>query len=368
MTDAELRRRRLAHQKLAGPGLASPTEVVRWLGAVQAQDYRAALWGIAQRTRGAVSEVDVERAIAERRVVRSWPMRGTLHLVAAEDLRWMLRHLAARTRRGMQGRLRQMGLEQSDFACAGEILGRALAGGGQLTRAEIYQALARGGVSTDGQRGIHIIGTLAVDGLICLGPHRGKQATFVLLEEWLPPSPVPPREEALAELARRYLTSHGPATAADLAWWAGLGLGEARAAIERAGLAGPGGWAGTGRARPGRAAASVHLLPPYDEYTVAYKDRSAIAEPVVADAVRGGVFAPVVAVDGKVVGIWRRRPTRRALEISVELMVPLAAAHQRALAAAAERLGQFVGLPAALAINHRGRRARAASPRRARRS
>jgi hypothetical protein len=367
VTDAELRRRRLARQHLTGRGLASPAEVVRWLGAVQAQDYRGALWGIAQRTRGA-SEADVERAIAERVLVRSWPMRGTLHLVAGEDLRWMLRYLAARTRRGMQGRLRQMGLEDDHFDRAGEILSRALAGGGQLTRAEIYQALAGGGLSTDGQRGIHIICTLAVEGLICLGPHRGKQATFVLLDEWLPPTRVPAREEALTGLARRYLQSHGPATAADFAWWAGLGLGDARAAIARAGLAGQGGWAGAGRARPGRAVASVHLLPPYDEYTVAYKDRSAIAQPSVADAVRGGVFAPVVVVDGKVVGIWRRRPTRRALEISVELMLPVAAAHQRALAAAAERLGRFVGLPVALAVKQRGRRAEPGSPRRARRS
>ena len=368
MTDAELRRRRLARQQLTGRGLGSPAEVVRWLGAVQAQDYRGALWAIAQRTRGAVSEADVERAIAERALVRSWPMRGTLHLVAAEDLRWMLRHLAARTRRGMQGRLRQMGLEEAHFARAREILSRALEGGGQMTRAEIYQALARGRLSTEGYRGMHIIGTLAVDGLICLGSHRGKQATFVLLEEWLPPAPVPAREEALAGLARRYLKSHGPATAADFAWWAGLGLGEARAAIERAGLAGQGGWAGAGRAPSGRAAASVHLLPPYDEYTVAYKDRSAIAEPAVAHAVHGGVFAPVVVVDGKVVGVWRRRPTRRALEVSVELVVPVAAGHQRALAAAAERLGRFVGLPAALAVKQRGRRARAGSPRPARRS
>ncbi len=367
MTDAELRRRRLAHQKLAGAGLRSPAEVVRWLGAVQAQDYRGALWGIAQRTRGAVSEADVERAIAERALVRSWPMRGTLHLVAAEDLRWMLRHLAARTRRGMQGRLRQMGLEEAHFARAGEILRRALEGGGQLTRAEIYQALAGGGLSTDGFRGIHIICTLAVDGLLCLGPHRGKQATFTLLEEWLPPAAIPARDEALAELARRYLQSHGPATAADFAWWAGLGLGDARAAIERAGLAGQGGWAGAGRARSGRAAASVHLLPPYDEYTVAYKDRSAIAQPALPDAVRGGVFAPVVVVDGKVAGIWRRRPTRRALAISVELVVPVAAAHQRALTAAAERLGRFVGLPVELAVKQRGRRARAGSARPARR-
>jgi hypothetical protein len=369
VTDAEIRRRRLARQKLGGQGLGSPAEVVRWLGAVQAQDYRGALWGIAQRTRGA-SEADVERAIAERRVVRSWPMRRTLHLVAAGDLRWMLRHLASRMIRGMAGRWRQLGLEAADLARAGRLIERALEGGRQLTRAEIYQALAVGGVSPAGQRGIHLVSALAMQGLVCFGPHRGKQPTFVLLEEWLPAAPVLERDEAMAELALRYVASHGPATAADLAWWAGLPLGEARRAIEaaRPRVAVRDGYAiAASGPRAGRAAPSAHLLPPWDEYTVAYRDRSAIVDPAVAESVRGGIFAPVVVLDGRVAGTWRRRISRRAVEITAELIEPPGAAHRRALAAAAERLGAFCGQPAALTTTTR-RRARAGSPRRARRS
>jgi hypothetical protein len=367
VTERELLARRLTSQQLAAPALTSPAAVVRWFGAVQAQDYRGALWGIALRTRGA-GEAEVERAIAEGAVVRSWPMRGTLHLVAAEDLRWMLRLLAARVIRRSAGRHRQLGLTAADFARARRLLERALAGGRKLTRPEIYQLLARGGVSPGGQRGIHILGLLAMEGLLCFGPHRGKQATFVLLEEWLPPAPVLEREPALAELARRYLTSHGPATAADLAWWAGLPLGEARAAIElaRPQVAVRDGYAelAAGRAPPAAPAAGVHLLPPYDEYTVAYRDRSAIVHPTLVDATRGGIFAPVVVLGGRVAGTWRRRVTRRAVEVSAELIAPPAAAHRRALTRAAERLGAFHGLPAALTISARPGAARARRPRR----
>lgn len=367
MKQADLVRRRLTSQRLIGPRFAAPGDAVRWFGAVQAQDYRGALWAVGQRTRGA-GEAEVERAIAERTLVRSWPMRGTLHLVAPEDLRWMLRHLAARVVRGSAGRHRQLGLTAADFAKSRRLLERALAGGQQLTRPEIYQLLSQGGVATAEQRGIHIIGMLAMEGLLCFGPRRGKQPTFVLLEEWLPPAPVLEREAALAELARRYLTSHGPATAADLAWWSGLPLGEARAAIALAGsqLVMRGAYAEAAGTRARTAAAPAHLLPPYDEYTVAYKDRAAIVDPAAAGAFRGGVFDPVVLLDGVVAGTWRRRATRRALEIAAELVVPPGPAHRQALAAAAERLGAFVGLPAELTMTVR--RAAAGSRRQGRRA
>jgi len=352
VTERDLVRRRLARQQLVGPRLAGPAEVVRWFGAVQAQDYRGALWGVGLRTRGA-GEAEVERAIAGRTVVRSWPMRRTLHLVAAGDLRWMLRHLASRMIRGMAGRYRQLGLGEAALARSRRLLERALAGGRQLTRPEIYQLLTSGGVSPAGQRGIHILSLLAMEGLICFGPHRGKQPTFVLLDEWLPPAPVLERESALAELARRYVTSHGPATAADLAWWAGIALGEARTAIHLAGLAVEDGYACPEGPPARRAAATAHLLPPFDEYTVAYKDRAAIVDPALADAVRGGIFAPVVVLDGRVAGTWRRQLTRGAVEVAVELAERPGAAHQRALAAAADRLGAFLGLRAALTTSVR---------------
>src|SRR4029079_19390978 len=147
-----------------------------------AQDYAGGLWGIGLRVDGAV-QADVERAIADATLVRSWPMRRTLHLVAGEDLRWMLRLLTPRQLALSAGRHRQLGLAEGDFARAGRLWMRALRGGARLTRAGAYEELRRGGVAPDGQRGIHVLADLAQQGLLCFGPREGKQPTFVLLEE-----------------------------------------------------------------------------------------------------------------------------------------------------------------------------------------
>lgn len=195
--------------------------MVAFFGAVHAQDYRGALWGVGQRVAGA-TEADVERALAERSIVRTWPMRGTLHFVAPDDVRWMLRLLAPRAIARAAGRHRQLGLDAATFAQSRDRLTAVLAGGNQLTRDAIYAELDRSGISTAGQRGIHILAQLAMEGVICFGARRSKQQTFALLDEWVPSSRMLEGDEALAELAARYFASHGPATLADFAWWSGL--------------------------------------------------------------------------------------------------------------------------------------------------
>ena len=357
MPAATLLRARLTNQALTGTA-SSPVEVVRRFGAVQAQDYPGALWGIAQRTEAA-TEADVERAIAAREIVRSWPMRGTLHLVAAEDLRWMLRDLVPRVIRGTAGRQRELGLDGKTFVKAGRVLERALRGGRQLTRAELYDVLSRGRVSPEGQRGIHILGYLAMQGVLCFGPRRGKQPTFALLDEWLPGEPAIERDQALAALARRYFTTHGPATVADFAWWTGLPLGEARAAIAGAGgdlseLVVDGTRYLTGASAPGSKKATAHLLPPYDEYTVAYRDRSAVLDPAHAAATRNGIFAPVVLVDGRVAGTWGRRASKAAIALTAQLLTRTTPAARRLLDAAARRYGEFAGANVTLEIRGPG--------------
>jgi Winged helix DNA-binding domain len=359
----DILRSRMRNQRLAVP-LAGPADVVRWLGAVQAQDYRGALWGVGLRTRRATA-ADVERAIAERAIVRTWPMRGTLHFVAPEDVRWMLRHLAPRVVRRTAGRHRELGLDAATFARSGRLLERELAGGGALTRPEAYKLLARAGISPAGQRGIHILGLLAMEGLLCIGPQRGVQPTFVLLDEWVPAAPVPEREPALAELARRYFVSHGPATAADFAWWTGLPMGEARAAIELAGphlVARAGALCGSGRPARGSPPAA-QLLPAFDEYTVAYRDRSAFLDPAHASSTAGGIGSPVVVIGGRVAGTWRRRTAKTSIALTVELLAAASATARRALTAEAERYGRFVGMPVELDIAGSRRRAARRPPR-----
>jgi hypothetical protein len=327
--------RRLRAQRLVGRGFASAADCVRWFGAVQAQDYRGGLWAVGQRVARA-READIEAAIEAREIVRTWPLRGTIHLVAAEDVRWMVRWFAPRVISRGAARYRELGLDGATFARARDVLEREL-DGVTRTRPELYAALERGGVSPTGQRGIHMLGYWAIQGVLCMGAHRGKQATFARMDDWVPGGRELGEEEAHAELAARYLASHGPATDADFAWWSGLGLGEARRAIAAAGP--------VELARAGKVPPSAHLLPPFDEYTVAYKDRSAVVDAKVAKATQNGL-SPIVLVDGRVAGTWARRAG--AIEAQLFRAAP-------GLEQAAQAYGRFVGAPVTLKVRSRRR-------------
>ena len=343
---------RLRTQRLIGAGFATPADVVRWFGAVQAQDYPGALWGIGQRTTAA-TESAVEQAIADRAIVRTWPLRGTWHFVASEDVRWMLAHFASRIIARAARRFAQLELDARTFSRAEALMVKALQGGRSLSRQQLYAAFERAGIATRDNRGVHILWRCAHDGLICSGVRQGKQHTFTLLEEWVPPAKVLEREDALAELARRYFVSHGPATLADFGWWSGLTVGDARAALEmaapilireRVGTAVYWHAGRTGRAAtPTSSSPHVVLLPPYDEYTVAYRDRSAALDPAHAAAARNGIFSPTVVVNGRIVGTWTRRVAGDAVGLDLRSFAPMTGAAARALSAAAARYGRFLG-------------------------
>ena len=348
---------RLHTHHLLGPKLTSSADAVSYYGAVQAQDLLASLWALGQRVEGA-TEATVERAIAERRIVRTWPLRGTIHFVTAEDTRWMLNLSAERTIRSAARRHRELGLDDATFARSGEALVGALQGGRRLERHAAYGVLEAAGISTAGQRGIHILGRLALQGLIVIGPREGKQPTFVLLDEWVPAGREWTRDEALAELARRYFSSHGPATLVDFTWWSGLVAAEARAGLEAVKdklaqneIAGQVYWSDSPTAALAATAPIAHLLPIYDEYTVAYKDRSAVLAPEYAarsDA-GNGIFRAPILIEGRVVGTWTRKLKRNAVVISPNLFRGMTGDEEKALAAAAEQYGVFLGLPAELA-------------------
>src|SRR5882762_3244269 len=231
MTTHHLTHQRLHHQQISAPALTKAEEVVNWLGAVQAQDYLGSLWAIGLRMQQA-TEASIEQAIAARTIVRTWPMRGTLHFVSPRNVRWMLNLLTPRVIARCAGRYKQAGLDKAIFAKSRKLFIKALEGGGQLSRNEMYEVLEQGNISTTDQRGLHIIGHLAQEGLLCLGTRKGKQQTFVLLDEWIPSSRILARDEALGELAQRYFASHGPATLNDYAWWSGLTVADAKDGLE----------------------------------------------------------------------------------------------------------------------------------------
>jgi hypothetical protein len=318
---------------------------------MQAQDYRGGLWAVGLRTEAATESL-VEKAIEDRSIVRTWPMRGTLHLVAAEDVRWLLPLLTPRMVARAAGRHRQLGLTASDFSRARKLLEKTLRGRA-LTRPEVYARLASGRIAPDGQRGIHVLWRLAQEGLICFGPRNGRQPTFVLLDEWLAPAPPRPRDEAIAELARRYFESHGPATLADFSWWSGLGMADAKAGLEaekaRLAMQEWGGQAYWGPSRPPtvRATPGAHILPPFDELLVAYKDRSASTDAAHAkDAF--SLLRPTLVSSGRVVGTWTRAQDRNGVVVVPRWFAPPPPAALRALRVAAKRYGTFVGTTARL--------------------
>jgi hypothetical protein len=359
---------RLANQLIANPTSGRLEEVVYRLGVIQAQDYAGALWAVGLRTANA-TEADVEQAITERKFVRTWPARGTLHFVAAQDVRWMLALLARRAIQASASRHRQLGLDEDTFTRSREEISHVLRNGNRMTREALYQALESAHISTEGQRGIHILGRLAQEGLICFGPRDGKQQVFVLLEEWVPAaSALPaasglpgvgilPRDQALAELARRYFTSHGPATVRDFAWWSGLTASDSRAGLEMASphLAqeeingqtywGPHSVPGSMEPSP-----SVHLLPAFEEYLLGYTDRSAVLEPGYAMQMvaRNGMISPIIVIDGQVVGTWKRALKKEAVVITPEWFTQPGEAQQQAFCEAAGRYGAFLGLEVVL--------------------
>ncbi|MFN8499008.1 MAG: winged helix DNA-binding domain-containing protein [Anaerolineae bacterium] len=344
---------RLYNQQLVTPQFRTPAEVVAWFGAVQAQDYPGGKWAVGLRLPSA-TDADVETAIADRSIIRTWPMRGTLHFVAADDIRWMLEALTPRVVAGAASRHRQLELDAETFARSRDVLAAALQGGQRLSRPAMYATLEAAGISTAGQRGFHILGRLAQEGLLCFGPHEGRQPAFVLLDEWAPHAKRLARDVALVELARRYFTSHGPATLHDFVWWSGLTMADARAGVEGARTSlleervnGGSYWLPPGLPSVHVQPPLVHLLPAYDEYMVAYRDRSAaLAAVAPAYPTLPGMVAlgPTINVDGQFAGAWRRTVRKDVVRIATQPFIPLSEAARDALAAAASRYGAFVGL------------------------
>ena len=342
---------RLANQHVSRPTFRGPEDVVRWLGAVQAQDYLGGLWAIGLRTKGA-TEATVEEAVARRTIVRTWPMRGTLHFVAAEDIRWILPILTPRVIAGAQSRHRQLGLDAATFTKSARLAEKALAGGNVMRRDKLYEIWNAAGIATHEARGLHLLGVLSQQGLLCFGPRDGKQQTFTLLEEWVPTARSLERDAALGELARRYFTSHGPATVQDFAWWAGLtitdartGLESAKAALGSADVTGREFWFAASRLAKGKTDAA-YLLPPWDEFTVAYRDRSDILDPKFATRVNagGGMLSPVIVVRGGVVGTWKRTIKKDVVTVTPTFFKPPSGADRALVAAAVERYARFLGL------------------------
>ncbi|MBN1091890.1 AlkZ family DNA glycosylase [Blastococcus sp. TML/M2B] len=317
-TPSEIGLLRLVAQRLAGPRAEGPVGAVRRLLAAQGQDQPGALTSVALRT-AERSRAAVVAALDRGEIVRSWPMRGTLHLTAAEDLHWMLELMGGRALAGAAKRRAGLGLGDDDAARACEAVVAALSGGMRLSRAELLAAIDAAGVAVTGQRGYHLLWYAAQCGHGVLGPTVDGEQQFVLLDEWVPEPRRLEREEALAELAGRFFAGHGPATVHDLARWSGLtvrdaraGLAAARADLEATTVDGTEYFLDPATpellAAHREEALGTLLLPGFDEFVLGYRDRSAVLDAEFATRVvpgGNGMFLSTVVVGGRIVGTWR---------------------------------------------------------------
>jgi hypothetical protein len=313
--------RRLRAQRLTGVPCASPEEVVGLLGAVQAQDYGPAKWSVGMRAGAATDELG-EAAFSSGAILRTHVLRPTWHFVLPADIRWLLTATGPRIQAANAGRYRDLGLDAVTLRHSETVIGGALSGGRQLTRLELAALLVTAGIDVAGQRLPYMLMNGELQALICSGARRGKQHTYALLEERAPAAVDLPRDEALVELARRFFTSHGPATAKDFARWASLTLAEVKACLDAAGpllrceeAGGVTLWsdnvAETGLGAGGASAFAsprVLLIQGYDEYIMGYAETKRVIAPP------GREWSPadrpnanhVVLLDGLIAGYWRR--------------------------------------------------------------
>jgi hypothetical protein len=350
-------RLRLIAQGIARPTATSPASVVARLGAVQTQDYPGALWSIGLRTQRA-TRADVEQAVIDRAIVRTWPMRGTLHFVPAADAAWMLRLLAPRVLRSRASVYRYHALDDPTLRKVRIVIERALGREPVMRRRALFEELDAAGVATAGQRGIHILQRLSMELMLCHGPHAGTEPTFTLFDDWIRSSRMPSRDEALQLLAERYFSSHGPASLRDFANWSGLTMADATTALLLAKpvlvrLEAESGemWMSNTLDDTDVPASRAHLLPGFDEYLLGYRDRGDVLAVEHAELVtpgRNGVFQATLVVDGRVRGTWRRASRPQGTIVRLLPFEPLSTPIRKALAAAANRYANFLGVPVAL--------------------
>ncbi|MDT4939518.1 MAG: hypothetical protein QOG80_3189, partial [Pseudonocardiales bacterium] len=306
-----------------GHGIGSAVDVARWMTAMQAQDYAGALTSVALRTQSR-ARTDVEAAINAGQIVRSWPMRGTLHFVAADDLGWMLSLTADRLIAGAALRRERLELDLPTIERARELAVSELSGRRRLRREALVAIWEKAGLLGLPQRSYHLIWHLAQTGTLCFGPIDRGQQCLVLLDEWVRKPRRLDRDVALGEWALRYFRSHGPATAKDFAWWTNLvvadvktGLAIAKPYLEKTVVDGvdyyldPATPAALEAAKT--AARGVFLLPGFDEYLLGYQNRGASLPPEYAQRVvpgSNGMFLSTVVSNGEIVGTWKRAGSR----------------------------------------------------------
>ena len=355
MPGPDIARQRLINQGLVKPVLKTAGEVVARLGAVQAQDYAASKWGIAQRTSG-LTDAEIEKEIDDGSIVRTHVLRPTWHFVAATDIAWMLALTAPRVHAANAYWYRWLEVDDAVARRSRGVIEKALRDGKHLTRVELGAALTSAKIQVaKPMRLACIVMRAELDGLICSGARRGKQFTYALLEERVARPAALERDAASCELARRYFATRGPATINDFAWWSGLTKADAKRGVEAAAthlehqsIEGRSYWFPAAKRSVRISSPLAHLLPNFDEYFVGLKDRSAFGARLESSRVKPRTTAlagHALAVNGQIVGGWRRTLVGRTVVVEPKPLIRLSEAERRAVGVAARKLGRFLQLP-----------------------
>lgn len=348
MTEPEIASQRLYTQHIAAQIFSTPAEIIKYMGAMQAQDYACAKWAVGMRLQKS-NDAAIDKAMADGSIIRTHVLRPTWHFVVPADLRWMLGLTAHRIIAFSASRDRQLKLDANIFTRSNNALGKALAGGKQLNRAEMMDVLQHAGIDTDEERFIHLLMRAELDQVICSGARQGKQFTYALFDDRVPKDNQPTKEEALGELVKRYFTSRGPATLHDFAWWGGLTLADAKNGLEsvKSGFTstvvnGHSYWMAKDGPEITAKVPVAHLLPAFDEFAVAYSDRTAAVNPKYLVQARHVIFNPSIVVNSQVAGTWKRVINKNSIEIILNPFGKLNKAQTKAIEMAQKRYQKFM--------------------------
>ena len=357
LSNVDIAQLRLHHQGLSKFRFTDPSDVVIRLGAVQAQDYAGAKWALGQRIPD-TTDAAVDEAFNAGRILRTHVMRPTWHFVSPADIRWMLELTAPRVHAANAFMYRQLELDEVIRQKSYRVLEKALQGNKHLTRAELASALETAGINTEGLRLGYFMMSAELDRVICSGARRGKQFTYTVLEERVPRAKVLPRDEALAELTRRYFGTRGPASLQDFTWWSGLTMAEAKRGMEmvksqfrKEEIGDQTYWLPESGLPEKVKSPTAYLLPNYDEYFIGFKDRSAIGERIrqsERDGNRLALNAHILFIDGQIVGGWRRTLKKEGVIVELDIITKPTKAEKRAVAKAADWYSKFLSLPVEL--------------------
>ena len=346
---------RLQNTGLTDSRFKNAAQAIAHLGAVQAQDFSAAKWALGLRVRNA-TDATIEKAFNDGKILRTHILRPTWHFVLPGDIRWMLDLTAPRVKKILEPYNRKLDLDDALLAKSNQVIVKALRRESELTRHELKAELERSGIRTNVQRLAHIVVWAELNSLICSGPRRGKQFTYALLEERVPKAKRLLREEGMARLALTYFRSHGPAQLKDFSWWSGLPMKEAREALEliKTGLRDvtlqdKTYWFCDQPKRKAPPAPRALLLSIFDEYTIAYRDRSDLSKTGQQDIAKmlsmGSPLTAVIILDGKLAGTWKKKLKKNTIEVDLHPFSKLSEREERALASEVVRYRKFIDAP-----------------------